>query len=133
MLPQVEGLARSLSLKVLLVRAVDMGAFTMPANGYHYISTVPLDEVLGKEAEEYLEGVARILRKSGIDIAWRVIWGSAARAIVELAKETDADLVAMTTHARSGLPRLIIGSVTEKVIRSSGEPVLIVPPLQRAA
>ncbi len=132
-LPQVEGLARSLSLKVLLVRAVDMGAFVMPTNGYHYISTIPVDEVLGKEAEEYLEGVARRIRSSGLDIAWRVIWGSAAKAIVELARETDADIVAMATHARSGLPRLIIGSVTEKVVRSSGDPVLIVPPLQRAA
>ncbi|MCH8060877.1 MAG: universal stress protein [Chloroflexi bacterium] len=132
-LPQIEWLARSLALKVLLVRAVDMGAFVMPTNGYHFISTISLDEVLGKEAEEYLEGVANRLRSKGLDIAWRVVWGNAARAIVDFARETDADMVAMATHARSGLPRLIIGSVSEKVVRSSGEPVLIVPPLQQAA
>ena len=132
-LPQVEELARSLSLKVLLVRAVDMGAFAMPTNGYHYISTISRDEVLVEEAEEYLEGVADRLRTKGLDIAWRVVWGNAARAIIDFVRETDADMVAMATHARSGLPRFIIGSVSEKVVRSSGEPVLIVPPLQQAA
>ena len=132
-LPQVEKLARCLSLKVLLVRAVDMGAFSLPANGYHYMSSVNVDEMLGKEAEEYLESVAGRLRDVGLESEWRVIWGNPAVAIVELANNTDSDMVAMTTHARSGLLRLIIGSVTERVIRHSRSPVLIVPPKEQPA
>lgn len=49
------------------------------------------------------------------------------REIVEYSEQEDIDLICMSTHGRSGLGRLMIGSVTEKVIRKSKRPVLTVP------
>lgn len=52
--------------------------------------------------------------------------GDSSDAIVESAHQTNADLIVMATHARSGLKRLFLGSIVEDVIRHSGVPVLVV-------
>lgn len=51
------------------------------------------------------------------------------RAIVEWAQTRGADFIAMATHGRSGLRRLLLGSVAEQVIRHSHVPVIVYPPL----
>ncbi|MCM2270083.1 MAG: universal stress protein [Thermoanaerobaculia bacterium] len=56
------------------------------------------------------------------------VWqGPAAASIVNRATETDVDLVVLASHGRSGLDRLLLGSVTEKVARLSSCPVLVLP------
>ena len=50
------------------------------------------------------------------------------RAIVEFAQREKADMIAMATHGRSGLRRLLLGSVAEQVIRHAHVPVLLYPP-----
>lgn len=57
-----------------------------------------------------------------------VIEGNAAKEIVRLAEQLPADLVVTGTHGRGGFERLVLGSVTEKVLRSTDVPVLTVPP-----
>jgi nucleotide-binding universal stress UspA family protein len=52
--------------------------------------------------------------------------GDPAETICEYAAEKDADLVVMGTHGRTGIKRLLIGSVAEKVVRGAGCPVLVV-------
>lgn len=132
-LPYAEELAHGLSLKVILTRAVDIGALTVLKEGRPYVSLTPLDEELEKEAEAYLGGVADKLRAKGLEVETRMLRGSAAEVIVGLVHEMPQSIVAMTTRGRSGINRWLIGSVTEKVVRSSGRPVLIVPPpYQRA-
>ncbi|HZD40977.1 MAG TPA: universal stress protein [Terriglobales bacterium] len=54
--------------------------------------------------------------------------GEPYKMILNCAREEKADLIVMSTHGRSGLPRLMLGSVTEKVLRSSSCPVLAIPP-----
>ncbi len=54
--------------------------------------------------------------------------GTASEVILDQAKKRNADLVVMSTHGRGGWDRVILGSVTEKVLRSAPCPVLIVPP-----
>ena len=51
----------------------------------------------------------------------------AAEAIVREAGQSNADLIVMTTHGRSGLRRWLLGSVAEKVLRASPVPVLLCP------
>lgn len=58
----------------------------------------------------------------------RIMSGSAGAAIVEEAKDLPADLVVLGTHGRSGFTRLMLGSVTERVLRHAPCPVLTVPP-----
>ncbi len=61
-----------------------------------------------------------------VTIEHRLLEGEAATVIAETAAETAADLVVMGTHGRSGLTRLIMGSVTEEVLRVAPCPVLTI-------
>jgi nucleotide-binding universal stress UspA family protein len=54
--------------------------------------------------------------------------GEPYKLILDCAQEEKADLIVMSTHGRSGLPRMMLGSVTEKVLRSSSCPVVAIPP-----
>jgi nucleotide-binding universal stress UspA family protein len=57
--------------------------------------------------------------------------GDPRTLIVNWARDKAADLIVMSTHGRSGLPRMILGSVTEKVLRSAACPVLAIPSHER--
>lgn len=80
-----------------------------------------------QEAEAYLEGVAAHLRERGLGRVRVSVWyGPPAASIVEAAEARDVDLIVMSTHGRSGLGRLILGSVAESVLRSTRRPILLV-------
>jgi nucleotide-binding universal stress UspA family protein len=80
-----------------------------------------------REAEEYLAAVVRRLVDKGIKRVEPHVWyGPAAAAIVEAASAQKADLIVMCTHGRSGLGRLVLGSVAESVLRGTTTPILIV-------
>ncbi len=79
------------------------------------------------EAEDYLASVAARLNRFGIKgVKTSVCYGPAAPSIVETARVNKADLIVMTTHGRSGLGRLILGSVAEAVLRGTHTPILVV-------
>jgi nucleotide-binding universal stress UspA family protein len=79
------------------------------------------------EAEEYLAAVRRRLEDKGVKRVETHVWyGPAAAAIVEAASFEKADLIVMGTHGRSGLGRLVLGSVAESVLRGTTTPILIV-------
>ncbi len=82
-------------------------------------------------AKRYLAGKVRELKAKGIAAEYRAVEGDAARDIILVARKNKADLIVMTTHGRSGFRRAIMGSVADKVIRESGDPVLVVRPYQR--
>ena len=66
-------------------------------------------------------------RAAGLLTRLEVVEGNVASSIVELAESLPADLVVMGTHGASGFERLMLGSVTEKVLRRASCPVLTVP------
>ena len=77
-------------------------------------------------AREDLEGVAGRVRAAHVRARVRVDFaGNVAAAILEAARAEDADLVALGTHGRSGLPRMVLGSVADKIVRASTLPVLL--------
>jgi len=82
---------------------------------------------LDSEASAYLEKVAEPLRAKGFNVITMVKTGTVAEEIVNAARETSTNLIAMSTHNRSGVIRWAIGSVADKVIRLEGKiPVLAV-------
>ena len=82
-----------------------------------------------REAEEYLEGVARRLRERGVSAVETHVWyGAPAGAIAEAAKVQKVDLIVMSTHGRSGLARAVMGSVAEGVLRHAPCPVFVIRP-----
>jgi len=81
------------------------------------------------DAEHYLAGVKDSLEKRGIkNVETHVWYGPAAPAIVEAARVYKADLIVMSTHGRSGLGRLVFGSVAESVLRGTPVPILLLRP-----
>src|SRR5262245_43732113 len=78
-----------------------------------------------REAEEYLESVAVCLRASGVRVTTEVRCGEAVTEILAGRREVDADIIAMTTHGRGGLSRVLYGSVAEAVLRQAEVPVFL--------
>jgi nucleotide-binding universal stress UspA family protein len=75
---------------------------------------------------QYLEEVASRIRARGFPVATRVVADpSPVHAILEFANAGGVDLIAMETHARAGVSRLLLGSVTDKVMRAARIPVLV--------
>lgn len=83
------------------------------------------------EARAYLDGIAERLRGRGINTQVEVVVeDQAAVAILHEAEKRSAGLIALETHGRRGLARLVLGSVADKVIRGSHVPVLVHRPVK---
>ncbi|MCE7987536.1 MAG: universal stress protein [Caldilinea sp. CFX5] len=74
---------------------------------------------------EELETTARGLRQLGYDVTTEVQFGDAAERIIEYVQANEMDLVAMTTHGRTGLGRLLLGSVATEVLHKLHVPILL--------
>jgi nucleotide-binding universal stress UspA family protein len=79
-------------------------------------------------ADDYLAVCAAALTDQGLRATTRVIAGDPAEAILAVADELEAGCIVMATHGRGGLQRWIVGSVADKVMRTSARPVLLVRP-----
>lgn len=80
-------------------------------------------------AMDYLSGVAEELTRDGLDVEIEVERGSVpATAIVDVAERVGADVIAMATHGYGGLRRTLLGSVADKILRSSTLPLLVMRP-----
>ncbi len=91
-------------------------------------SVVEIEQPIVDSATKYLEGIALSLEQKGLHVHKEIKRdGHPATAILGYAKENGIQLIAMSTHGRTGLNRLIYGSVTERVLRGTGIPVLVVP------
>ena len=77
--------------------------------------------------KEYLEKIAAHLRGTGLKVETTIEEGAVDDKIIEYAEIHHIDLVAMSTHGYGGIKRLWLGSVTDRVIRSSHTPVLVLP------
>jgi len=75
-----------------------------------------------------LEVMARSLRHQSLQASTSVRRGEPATEIIVAAAELGADLIAMTTHGRSGLSRAVLGSITQRVLAASPTPVLLLRP-----
>jgi nucleotide-binding universal stress UspA family protein len=90
------------------------------------VDPTPIIEDERREATRYLEQVADRLRRRAITVECLQTEGSSAEAILAHAQRSNSDLLALTTHGRGGLGRLVFGSVAEEVLRKSPRPVLLV-------
>jgi nucleotide-binding universal stress UspA family protein len=127
-LPYAEELAKRLSLEISLLRVVQVASLAYYAGDGVPMNTLPLEEELEAEAIAYLDKVADDVRARGLTTSQIVLRGSPALSIVDHVKNLENNLVAICTHGRSGLGRLLIGSVADSIIRSSGVPVLAINP-----
>ncbi|WP_101297874.1 universal stress protein [Halegenticoccus soli] len=93
------------------------------------VTTIGVDDVidaLEEEGERAVKDLARDSAPIGVETETAVVQGRPHAAILDYAEDVEADLVVMGTHGRQGLDRLLLGSVTERVVRTSPVPVLAV-------
>jgi nucleotide-binding universal stress UspA family protein len=122
-IPFILEIAGPLDMEVVLVR-VNRPIPPEVIDGSRHVM-VEDPEASRVDAEEYLAPVAVELRKKGVRARTQVRRGDPAEEIVLAARDIDAGLIAMTTHGRSGLGRLLFGSVAEAVLRESRLPVFL--------
>jgi nucleotide-binding universal stress UspA family protein len=86
-----------------------------------------------RKAQEYLDEVAQRLRGRLLRVRTKLVNETQpAVAVIEAAHQLGADAIAMQTHGRRGLTRLLLGSVADKVLRGAGVPLLVQRPLPPA-
>jgi nucleotide-binding universal stress UspA family protein len=118
-LPKALELAEVSGARVLLLRAAQ--APTLPG-----VDPTEAQVRMVSEAEAYLARIEERLTQHGqVKVETSVWYGPAAYAIVEAARVHRVDEIVMTTHGRSGLGRLLLGSVAESVLRSTTTPILL--------
>ncbi|SFR41659.1 universal stress protein [Halogeometricum limi] len=114
-------LAKQYGASIHALYVVDSGAYASLEAGADIVLEALEDE--GKQAVDHIVEAAE---REGVDVTASVQTGTAYQTILDYADEEDCDVVVMGTHGRSGLNRYLLGSVTEKVVRSSDVPVLTV-------
>jgi nucleotide-binding universal stress UspA family protein len=118
-LPKAVELAEVSGAHILLLRAAQ--AQTLPG-----VDPTEAQVRVVSEAEAYLAEIQKRLARQGhVKVETAVWYGPAAYAIVEAARVRKADEIVMTTHGRSGLGRLLLGSVAESVLRGTTTPILL--------
>jgi len=127
-LPHVEKLAELLSLEVVLLRVVRMVPWAYGAHERVPMDTADIEMALEAEAKEYLDTVEARFTAKGIRCRSEVMHGVPWDKIVNFSGRTNDMMVAISTHGRSGITRLVMGSVADMLIRSLETPVLVVRP-----
>ena len=127
-LPLTRELAKAMKLDMSLI-------MVRPTLSQLFVGTEPVAypskalEQVDKYAREYLkEKAEQIESEDGLKLSWKVVQGDIGRGIIDDADSQANSMIAMSTHGRTGLGRWVQGSVTDKVIRSSGRPVLVIRP-----
>ncbi len=117
--PKVEKLATDLKATLVLLRVAY-------AHVFPGVDPTDAEVKVVREAEEYLSRMKEGLEAKGVKVETHVRYGHDAEEILDHAAQKDIDLIAMTTHGRSGIKRFLLGSVAEKVLRYSPKPIFLV-------
>ncbi len=132
-LPYVRTLSKALGARADLLRTFQNPAHELMVGDETGMSTLALSldgvvEALHKQADEYVQGVAKDLESGGVKTATDVRSGPATEHIVNEAEPASETLIAMSTHGRTGVTRLLMGSVTDRVVQTAKAPVLVARP-----
>jgi nucleotide-binding universal stress UspA family protein len=133
-LPYVKEQAKAFKSTVVFVHVTPepmLEAPGIPGEPGYALQTKSMLLEMGKEmvsADKYLDRLALSFNKSGIRTKYEILEGMPGESIVNYARANKISLIALVTHGRSGLGRIILGSTADFVIRESGLPILIVRP-----
>lgn len=124
---QAIGMAKEFGAKLFICHIIDLPMVTMHGAAYVYQE----DQI-----EEMKTGAVNQIRRltADVDLDWEPIveTGPVSSTLRRLAMERGVDLAIVSTHGRTGLKRLFLGSVTERLLRTIGCPLLVVTPPEKA-
>lgn len=126
-LPYVIEIARCGGSQILLLTVIEPEMLLV--SPYDPLSIRESDEVVAaqiSEAEAYLAQLCQRLQQLGLDAHCRVVRGMVTDTVIEVANAEAVDLIAMASHGRSGLARVIFGSVATGVLHRAQQPLLLI-------
>lgn len=122
------GVAKAVGAEVVFFRVVQYpyyGVTAIDASYYHTDYGISFQR---QEAEDYLDPLIKKAKAMGVSARSLVVTGSPASRLLEEVKTLSRPLIIMSTRGESGIKRWVLGSVADKVVRSSGLPVMVIPP-----
>jgi len=125
-LKKAEEVAKALSAKVWLLHVA------MPEPDFVGFEVGPqtVRDSISKEFHEehcHIQNLADRLRKAGLDTTALLIQGSTAETILNEASKLNIDMIVVGSHGRGAMYQLLVGSVSEGVLRKSACPILVIP------
>jgi nucleotide-binding universal stress UspA family protein len=135
-----ETLATLANARLVLIQVVPSSAMlvsetTMSSTGLGLPTVDPffsaaqydsIEDTLNDEAQAILNEAAAPLRARNLQVDTVILMGAPADAILTYATQEKADMIVMSTHGRSGLSRLVYGSVAEAILRRAPCPILLI-------
>ncbi|MDH3444670.1 MAG: universal stress protein [Deltaproteobacteria bacterium] len=126
-LPHAAEIAKKLNLEIILLRTFELPVSAFYGTEEYFPKYEELRARTREEAGTYIDGKVAGLKARGLQrVSGTVVEGEAGEKIIEIARGHADTMVAMCTHGRSGVRRWMLGSVTEKVVRHCGDPVLVI-------
>lgn len=131
-LPLVNGMARRFGAHVHILYVLPSLPPMAATPGHGAAGMTAYLESMDEHAHETLDELLDTAIADDVDATASVRPGSPAHQIAEVADAENVDLIILATHGETGLKRLVVGSVAEKVVRLAPCPVLSVPPSPKA-
>ncbi|MGH8657022.1 MAG: universal stress protein [Gammaproteobacteria bacterium] len=125
------GLATALNASVELLHVHHSPALSLQDGDLSMPVNPTLEAEYQANVQQRLDKLVEKYQASGVKISGRLLSGIPYAEIIRAAEEGGVDLIVMGTHGRTGLAHLLMGSVAERVVRSSPIPVLTVPSAER--
>ncbi len=126
-LPYVEELALRCSAVLLFLQVIDPFTVVVGPEGTEYTALEHQElERREEEARSYLTTLEEKFRAKGIETGSRIVGGAIVEEIMNAAQHDGADLVALTSHGRTGLARVFYGSVAAGVLHRIDRPLLLI-------
>jgi len=126
-LPHAQALAKSEGAEIILLRVPVLPDTAFLARDPALASMIIKD--MEEETTEYMQDEVAKLKKSGSKVKGITREGLVPDTILDVARETHADVIAMSTHGYSGIQRWLLGSVADKVVHYSPIPVMLIHPI----
>jgi nucleotide-binding universal stress UspA family protein len=123
-------IATPAATELVLVNVIEPVRYAFGAIDF---TTPRLVTYIRTSAQAYIEQQADRLRNAGYQVKTYILDGDVAQCILDRARAVNSDLIAMTTHGRSGFVRWALGSVAERVVQGATVPVLLVGETQDGA
>jgi nucleotide-binding universal stress UspA family protein len=125
-LPHAEALAKSENAELIILRVPSIPAAEFVALDPVIASTLRQD--IRDEATTYVTEKVNTLKRENIKATGITKEGPVPDTILDVAVETQADMIAMSTHGRTGVKRWLMGSVADKIIHHAHIPVMLIHP-----
>ncbi len=124
--PYVEGLVSGRKSKVILLQVIEPSTLMITPYDMVPYYDAELAQRVVEEAKSYLAAKQGELHAKGIEAEALVVQGAVVRAILDVAEQKNAGLIAMASHGRTGVGRVFYGSVAAGVLHSADRPLLLV-------